>query len=206
MNKKILSAIAAAGIIMCGAGESYAWFTGTASSQTNIFKAGVMGIKAVNDSWEENTVDLSNMKCGESKVYNYEISNKDDKHGISTLDMKYKNILPDFTCKTVDSPEENDLLEVARFDLNISGVNNEKYSNLTYNDLKDKMAQERSLPCSKKDNGEYAEVKDAYIIRVILPDNLVSQANTDIDDNKYMGKSGSFSIETRAVQSDGELK
>lgn len=206
MKKKILSAIAAACIIMCGAGGSYAWFTGTASSHVNTFKAGVMGIKAVNDSWEENTVDLTNMKCGESKVYNYEISNKDDMHGISTLDMKYKNILPDFTCKSLESPEENDLLEVARFDLNISGANNEKYSNLTYNDLKDKMVQERSLPCSKNDKGEYVEVKDTYNIRVILPNNLVSQAGTDVNDNKYMGKSGSFSIETKAVQSDGEFK
>lgn len=207
MKKKSIAALAIAATMTLGVGaSSYAWFTSSATSSVNTFKSGILGLTKTQDTWGTIGIDLNNMECSDSRVYTYEFNNnkKDDPNNKpSSLTMVYKNDLTNVTGNTHDG-----LLEVARFDVQILGTQNatsaDANKNMTYTQFLAFMNQERTLNPEKNVDGTYKLVTQTYKITVSLPNDLVDQANVNVDDNLYQDKSAGFMINTSAKQFNGQ--
>lgn len=186
MNKKSIIALAAAAAVTVGLGAgSYAWFTSTATSSGNIFKAGTLAVTGTYDDWTAGSttqLDMNNMQCGDIKTYNFSVSNLKD-GSPSTLDLVYKNTI------TLDNlTAQYSLLKVAKFDVKINGstVGTEK---MDYTALKAILSEERTLSGG-------ALHTDSYEINITLPEVLTA----DNSDDNYQGQDGDFTITTSARQ------
>jgi spore coat-associated protein N len=181
MNKKSIIALAASAAITVGLGAgSYAWFTSTATSSGNVFKTGILSIDQSVTGWSnvgaaEVTVD--NMQPGDQKVLPFTINN-----GTSTLDLKYKIQL---TAGTPGAGIAN-LLDAAKFELKLNGA----YM------VVDKTLSEMNAFLATTDGIKTLNAghkADSYELIVTLPEGT---------SNAYQGGEGSFTITTRATQTD----
>lgn len=201
MKKRTLVALAAITAITVGlSAGSFAWFTGNATSGINTFTVGTLNISKTKDTWTnygDMDVDMTNMQCGDKKIYTFEVTNSDTEHGVSTLNLMYNNTIEELTD---DEKAKSDLRDVARFDLKIDGVNEaNEITDLTYDGLKAKLGEVRPLTANKVGD-TYVEAKDTYTIVLKLPENLKDEKDNDVDDNNYQGKSGLFKINVNAKQ------
>jgi predicted ribosomally synthesized peptide with SipW-like signal peptide len=180
MKKKSITALAAAAAITVGLGAgSYAWFTSTATSTGNVFKTGILNIAQTVTGWSnigDADVDVTNMQPGDQKVLPFSVNN-----GTSTLDLKYKIQL---TAGTPASGTPN-LLDVAKFELTLNGAS--VASNKSFNEMNDYLATDgiKTLTPGLK--------TDSYQLIITIPEGTI---------NDYQGAEGSFTITTRATQTD----
>lgn len=179
MKKKSIVALTAAAAISVGLGAgSYAWFTSTATSAGNEFKTGTLNITQDVSAWSDvgaGTVDVTNMQPGDQKMLSFTIGK-----GTSSLDLKYKIEL---VAVTQDANIPN-LLDVAKFELRVNGTSMQ--SQKTISQMNDFLTTYiKTLDASN--------VSDSYQLIVTLPEDT---------GNGYQGGTGSFTIKTRATQTD----
>jgi predicted ribosomally synthesized peptide with SipW-like signal peptide/uncharacterized repeat protein (TIGR01451 family) len=219
MNKKLITALALAAIMTFGAGaSSYAWFTSTATSANNTFKAGTLSVTGKGGDVSTTrlgggTADLTNMEPGDTATYTYIIDNMKDGTA-SSLNLVFANkVTPDLHFLNDNIRHHDSLLEVAKFDLTVTksdGANfntalSDNLKGLTFAQLEAELAKSVTLTGG---NRQYV----TYTITVNLPQNLIA-AGTALQsdeksapygnvDNLYQDKSGSFTISTEATQTN----
>lgn len=181
MKKKSIIALAASAAITVGLGAgSYAWFTSTATSSSNVFKTGVLNIVQTVTGWTNignADVNVDNMQPGDQMVLPFSINN-----GTSSLDLKYKIQL---TAGTPASGTPN-LLDAAKFDLTLNGTT--VASNKSISEMNAYLATDAAIKTLTA-----ANKTDNYQLIVTIPEGT---------GNTYQGAEGSFTITTRATQTD----
>lgn len=210
MNKKSIAALAIAATMTLGVGaSSYAWFTSTATSNMNKFQAGTLGVTtSITNPDKTDSLDLliTNMECGTSATYTYTVDNLKDKatNTPSSLDLHFTNAVvgDDDTSKLYDN-----LLEVAKFDLTVTGTTGAaltdgkafdtlKGTDLSFSDLTSRLNSEVKL-----NGGTTNSV--TYTIVAKLPEELTTGG---LYDNEYQGKPGSITITANAHQTNFGVK
>lgn len=203
MNKKSIATIAIIIIITLGVcASSYAWFTGKAALQTNVFKAGTVGVVSSIINPDSLNLKIGNMECYNSESFVYTVNNMKDVNTPSSLDLNFQNIVEgnDDTSKGYDS-----LLEVAKFDIAVAGTESTKLADgkdlinlaandINYNDLVTKLNTPIKLIGGANNSA-------TYTITAKLPENLTTDG---IYDNEYQGKEGSIKITATAKQINGK--
>lgn len=197
INKKSMAALAAAVVITVGGGaSSYAWFTSTAVSQSNTFRAGTLSIDGT--TWDTNlktngagdyTAALGNLQPLDSKDFKFTISNKLSTGAVSTLDAAYQI---DLENKHTEQ-DGKDLMGAAKFRIYCDNAEivipnvEPSTDGYTFDQIRKYFINNTGVLQSNGNN----EVKKAYKITVKIPEDT---------DNTFQGALGKFDVNISATQ------